>query len=84
MEPITFKEVNVTYAKDRPKYQALPVLKMESGELLSCWKLTWKERLQILFAGKLWISLLTFNQPLQPLLPMTKKPEFITLKEDSE
>ena len=77
MKPIKFEEVNVTYAEDQPEYLPLPVLKTESGELISCWKLTLMERLRLLFSGKLWLTTLTFNLPLQPLLPTIKKPKFI-------
>ncbi len=38
------------------------------------WRLTWRERLKLLVKGDLWIMLLTFNLPLQPLLPSVDKP----------
>jgi len=74
MKPIDFPEQNCVYAKDQPQYLPLPTHKSSSGELWSCWKLTFKERIKILFTGKLWLGCLTFNNPLQPLKPMLESP----------
>ena len=74
MNPIKFKEVNCTYAENQPQYRPLPTHKDRIGTVTSCWQLTWKERLRVLFTGELWLQQLTFNQPLQPQLPSTVKP----------
>ena len=74
MKPIEFKEQTCVYAKDQPQYIPLPVHKTEDGTLTSCWKLSLKERVKVLFTGKLWWSVLTFNQPLQPQRPSVDKP----------
>ena len=68
MKPIEFKHQNIVFAKDQPEYQPLPALKLDSenGEVISCWKLSFKERIRIIFTGKLWLSLMTFNKPLTP------------------
>lgn len=68
MKPIQFKHANTVYAKDQPEYQPLPVLKLDTpnGEVIACWKGTFLERLKFLFTGKIWVSLMTFNQPLTP------------------
>jgi hypothetical protein len=39
------------------------------------WKLSWKERLQVLFGGCVWLSMLTFNRPLQPAMLYAAPPE---------
>lgn len=80
MTPIKFPEANVTFAKDQPEYQPLPAFKKNSpqGEVVSCWKLSLKERLRILFTGKLWVSLYTFNNPLTPSFFTTKKEEVLS------
>ena len=54
MKPITFKEHNVVYAKDQPEYNPLPALKDNTGAVVSCWKLSIKERFKLIFTGKLW------------------------------
>ena len=71
---MTFKEQNVIYAKDQPEYLPLPAYKTEDGEMVCCWGLSLGERLRVLFTGKLWMSVLTFNYPLQPLLLRVSKP----------
>ncbi len=76
MKPVEFKEMTCVYAKDQPEYISLPVHKSKDGTLTSCWKLTLYERLQILFTGRVWCSVLTFNTPLQPQKFTIKKPSF--------
>jgi len=72
MKPIEFAEANVVLAKDQPQYLPLPVWMDESdskGRVVSCWRFSFIERLRILFGGKLWLSVLTFNERLQPQRP---------------
>lgn len=74
MTPIKFPEVNVTFAEDQPEYLPLPAWRGVDGTVISCWKLTRKERLKILFTGRLWLRSLTFGRSLQPLLPEVDRP----------
>jgi hypothetical protein len=75
MKPLEFPEQNIVYAKDQPEYIPLPGHKVadERGEFIFCMGLTFRERLRLLFTGKLWCSLLTFNKPLTPSFFSTKK-----------
>jgi len=84
MKPIKFPEVNKTYAENQPEYLPLPVFKADTpqGECVSCWKLSFRERIRILFTGKLWVSLLTFNKPLTPSYFTTKKSEVLTFSKN--
>ncbi len=66
MKAIEFPEANSIYAKNQPEYLGLPAHKTPDGIVTSCYELTWKERLQVLFGAKIWLSLMTFNKPLQP------------------
>jgi hypothetical protein len=66
MKPVKFKGFNTVYAKDQPEYLPLPVYRSYGGEVLSCWKMSWRERLVALLTGRVWLNLLTFNNPLQP------------------
>ena len=81
MKPTNFKEQNVIFAKDQPEYQPLPAFieKSDKGQVISCWKLSIKERLRILFFGKLWCCMLTFNKPLTPVFFTTKKSDVLIL-----
>lgn len=78
MRPTKFKGQNSVFAESQPEYLALPVFKDTDGEVISCWQLSVLERLKLLFTGKLWLSILTFNKPLQPQLPSVDKPDIGT------
>lgn len=53
-------------------YIPLPVCNelTKDGSVVSCWKLTWWERLKLLFRGTFYLRQLTFRDPLQPILPL--------------
>ena len=70
------KDFEVIYDKDQPEYKPLPALRADNGIAVSRWKLSFKERLQVLLTGNLYLSQLTFNQPLQPQNPTVDVPEF--------
>lgn len=84
MEIISFKEANTIYAEDQSKYKSLPCFRynVEEGRLACCWKLTFFERLQVLFTGKIWHNILTFYQPLQPQLLQVNKPKDMNWEND--
>jgi hypothetical protein len=84
MKPIEFEEQNCVYAEDQPEYLPLPVFKEkgEEGAVTSCWALTWRaltwrERLRLLWTGRVWLTVWTFNEPLQPQLLRVNYP-FVT------
>jgi hypothetical protein len=54
MKPVEFKQQNVVFAKDQPEYQPLPALRLNTpeGEVISCWRLSFKERLHVLIFGR--------------------------------
>ena len=66
MRAIEFPEANAIFAKSQDAYLQLPAYKAPDGIVTSCYQLTWKERLQVLFGAKVFLSLMTFNKPLQP------------------
>jgi hypothetical protein len=77
VELIEFPEQNVIYAKDQPQYRPLPAYRVPrdpEGRVICCWSLTWRERLTLLFTGKIWHHVLTFNARLQPQLLEVDKP----------
>ena len=76
MEPIEFKEQNVVFAKNQKPYLPLPAYQddEQGGRIFHCWKLTWKERFIMLITGILWINVLNFKQPPQPIKPMAENP----------
>lgn len=56
----------VVYAKDQPQYKPLPA-NTNSRSVETKWKLSWKERVKLFLTGNLYLSLLTFGSPLQPI-----------------
>lgn len=74
MEILKFKQCNVTFAKDQDEYLSLPAYRDKYGEVTCCWGLSFRERLKVLFTGKIWLMLLTFNKPLQPMKMFVEYP----------
>lgn len=76
MEPIKFEGANVVFGANQPEYMPLPaqIVNGRSGQVITCWKLTTDELKRIQETGELWLSVLTFNQPLQPVNLSTEKP----------
>lgn len=85
MKPTKFKHQNVVFAKDQPEYQPPPALKIEGpeGHVISCWKLSFKERLKVLFFGRVWVDLLSFNKPLTPSFLAVNRKEVFSHPDDS-
>lgn len=80
MQVVEFPEQTTTYAKDQPQYVPLPAHRFANdlgeGRIACCWKLTWRERLYVLWTGRVWQQVLTFNKPLQPQKMTVEKPAF--------
>ena len=76
MEPISFKQSNVVFAKNQKPYIPLPAYQddLQGGRIIHCWKLNFVEKIILLFTGKIWIKVLNFHQPPQPIRPMVENP----------
>lgn len=60
----------VVFAEHQPEYLPLSAWKLigdSYGEVITCWRPSLRERLAILFRGRIFLSLLTFNKPLSPI-----------------
>ena len=73
MEPIEFPEQTIVWAKNQPQYRPLPAFTNQT-ETISCWKLTWRERIIVLLRGCLWLRQSNYGDPLQPQLPTIDNP----------
>lgn len=73
MKPIEFPEQTTVWAKDQPEYLSLPAYSNDD-RTISCWQLTWRERLILLFTGRLWLHQLNFGAALQAQLPSVDYP----------
>jgi hypothetical protein len=69
MKPTDFPGSNITIAKEQPPYYPLParVFGDEHGTLLTCWELDENELQELLRTRRLYVTILTFNHPLQPI-----------------
>ena len=69
MTPKGFKEQNVVLENKQSKYLPLSAFKNNSlqGDVITCWNLSFKERLRILFKGEIWLHVLTFNNSFPPV-----------------
>lgn len=72
------------FAKDQPEYLTLPALRFQDGLVVSRWSLSLLERLQILFGGSVYLGLLTYNSPLQPVRLSTSLEEVVGLTPKDE
>lgn len=81
MKPIRIKESNTVYGKGQENiYESLPATVFKDGEVVTCWKLSWKDVLLLLFTRKVWLCVATFNNPLQPVYMTTRKHEIFEKK----
>ena len=74
MEPIPFKGQNIVFGANQPEYRPLPALKINGpeGEVITCWQMTDEEIEAIVQNKCIYFKQLTFNGPLQPILPMAQ------------
>jgi hypothetical protein len=78
MKPLNFDGANVVYGANQPEYQPLPaerVGKPETGQINTCWEFSPDELKRVQETGVIFVSLLTFGQPLQPVLVSVDKPD---------
>lgn len=73
MKPTEFPEQNRVWAKDQPPYLPLPAYS-DGEQTVTCWALSWADRLRMLLTGRLWLSQLNFGQALQPQKPSASSP----------
>lgn len=81
MKPIEFPGHNVVFAKDQPEYQPLPAMRLPDGTVITCWELTDEDLETIKSTRRMYLSQLTFNQPLQPIFMTPDLSNIVTLTE---
>lgn len=77
MKPIKFDGHNIVIAENQPPYMPLPALCFGDplGTLLFCWDVSDEELELISRTRKVWVTSLSFNQPLQPLCLSADRPQ---------
>ncbi|KKL99420.1 hypothetical protein LCGC14_1814620 [marine sediment metagenome] len=73
MKPVTFPEVNKVWAEDQDEYLNLPAY-VDAKESISKWRLSWWERVKVLFTGTIWWRQVNFGEDLQPQCPTLQYP----------
>jgi len=58
----------VVYAANQLEYYPLPTIRFPEGLVVSKWEPTLEERERIYNGGNIYLGLLTFGSPLQPIL----------------
>ena len=71
---IDFPQSNIVFAENQPEYLPLPEYMGDDGNVITCWELTEDERKEVAKTGKVWFSVFTFNQTLQPQRPFVSSP----------
>lgn len=77
MHAIDFPGTNVVFGKDQPEYLPLPAYKVPGdpkGAIITKWKLSPEELAKVQETGEIYLSMLTFNQPMQPVMLTTDFP----------
>lgn len=83
MKLIDFPKAFIVIAKDQPEYMPMFAHVDKDSVVTCCWKLTFRERLSLLFNGKLWHRILTFGDALQPqMLSVYQPPMYMTLSDE--
>ncbi len=67
MKPIGFEEQMIEMGKTQDEYISLPAW-FDHEQVISCWHMSFRERLKVLFTGRVWVRVLNFGQNLQPQL----------------
>jgi hypothetical protein len=70
------------FAESQDEYQTLPAFRLDDGTVLTRWRLTWKERFTIFLRGDLYLFMLTFNKPLQPISLQVERPAVAEYRND--
>jgi hypothetical protein len=80
MKAVEFPEQTVVIAKNQKEYLPLPAMidkSTPSVQTVTCWRLSLRERLRILWSGYLWCSVSTFGHSYHPTFMSTKRSEVI-------
>lgn len=58
MKPVSFDDQNITYTaiEGMPKCGLLPALRTTDNHIISCWKMSLKERFRVIITGTVWLG----------------------------
>lgn len=64
----------VVYARHQPQYLQLPAHRTDDGVATTRWRGSLGERIRFLLRGDVWLTVHTYNRPLQPVKLSTTCP----------
>jgi hypothetical protein len=73
MKPVAFPEQNIVWAENQPPFKPLPAY-TSATETISCWQLTWRERLTLVWRGCIWLRQMNMGDALQPQCMSVESP----------
>jgi hypothetical protein len=79
IQPIDFPGRNVIFAENQPEYNPLPAIRNEDGEVIICFGIDAVDLERIKQTKCIYLKVLTFNQPLQPLSMVSDLSDYIEL-----
>ena len=79
MKPVEFKGANIVFGANQKEYQPLPALRTPDGQVITCWKFTDEEIERLVKNKCIYLQQLTFNNPLQPILPIIELGDDVSL-----
>lgn len=82
--PVKFALANremAFYGDDSEQLTPIPHF-TDGGQCVSRWRLTWRERLQALFLGHVWLSLRCGEA--QPAASISADPEYVRLRDEPQ
>ena len=76
MKPIDFTGSNSDLgAAESDGGQSVPAFVNAGMEVTTCWKLSWRERLIVLLAGRVWLVSCTMGADIQPQVLSVGRPD---------
>jgi len=81
MTPTKFEGQNVVFAENQPEYLPLPAMHLQdqAGTIITCWEMSEEELQEVVKNKRIYLSVMTFNQPLQPVSVQASLEGFINL-----
>ena len=82
-DPVAFLEANTVWKgwpadETRSEVMDLHAHKDDRNQSISCWRMSWRERIRILFTGRVWLSVMGEQHP--PVCVMGETP-FLEVEE---
>lgn len=78
MKPIVFPKALSIFGTDQKEYLPLPAYRHKDDWrcVSSCWGMSLKDRIKVLFTGKVWVTMPTFGNALNPVKLSTDEPDW--------